>query len=279
MEITEVRIKLMEDSDDRLRAFCSITLDDCFVIRDLKIIEGTNGPFVAMPSRKLTFHCTQCGYKNHLRAQHCNQCGSRLKEDRTQRDNDGRAKLYADIAHPINSECREMLQKRVISEFQAEKQQSNEPGYVSRYDDDYDDTDVSGIPDPPMAKSAPEPKVAEPEVTESEVPQPEVVEAEAVQPVVAELEVEEIEVEEIEVEEIEVEEIEVEEIEQREVSQAEVEEPVVETPVTSRHIEPAEKEPRAPHRTRAESSPSPATTTSTPTPDQGNDGDFGAGVF
>ena len=40
MEITEVRIKLMEDSDDRLRAFCSITLDDCFVIRDLKIIEG-----------------------------------------------------------------------------------------------------------------------------------------------------------------------------------------------------------------------------------------------
>ena len=61
MDITEVRIKLMEDSDDRLQAFCSITIDDCFVIRDLKIIEGSSGPFVAMPSRKLTSHCPQCG--------------------------------------------------------------------------------------------------------------------------------------------------------------------------------------------------------------------------
>ncbi len=82
MEITEVRIKLMEDAGERLQAFCSITFDDCFVIRDLKIIEGTNGPFVAMPSRKLTAHCPQCGYKNHLRAQFCNQCGQRQKEDR-----------------------------------------------------------------------------------------------------------------------------------------------------------------------------------------------------
>ena len=75
MEITEVRVKLMEDGSDRLKAFCSITFDDCFVIRDLKIIEGTNGPFVAMPSRKLTSHCPECGCKNHLRADFCNQCG------------------------------------------------------------------------------------------------------------------------------------------------------------------------------------------------------------
>ncbi len=67
MEITEVRIKLMDDGGERLQAFCSITFDDCFVIRDLKIIEGTTGPFVAMPSRKLTAHCPQCGCKNHLR--------------------------------------------------------------------------------------------------------------------------------------------------------------------------------------------------------------------
>jgi stage V sporulation protein G len=139
MDITEVRIKLMEDSDDRLQAFCSITIDDCFVIRDLKIIEGTNGPFVAMPSRKLTSHCSQCGTKNHLRSQYCNQCGTRLKEDRAMRDQDGRAKLYADIAHPINSQCREMIQRHVISEYQAEMERSTEPNYVSRYDDDYDD--------------------------------------------------------------------------------------------------------------------------------------------
>ncbi len=139
MEITEVRIKLMENSDDRLQAFCSITFDDCFVVRDLKIIEGTSGPFVAMPSRKLTSHCVGCGCKNHLRAAYCNQCGQRLKEDRSGRDRDGRAKLYADIAHPINSECRELIQGKVIEEFQTEFERAKQPGYVSRYDEDYDD--------------------------------------------------------------------------------------------------------------------------------------------
>lgn len=67
MEITEVRVKLMEESEDRLCAFCSITFDNCFVVGDLKIIEGSQGPFVAMPSRKLTFRCSRCGNKNHLR--------------------------------------------------------------------------------------------------------------------------------------------------------------------------------------------------------------------
>ncbi len=145
MEITEVRIKLMEEGSERLQAFCSITLDDCFVIRDLKIIEGANGPFVAMPSRKLTAHCPQCGSKNHLRAGFCNQCGARMKEDRAIKDEDGRAKLYADIAHPINSGCREMIQERVIREFQEELQKAKLPGYVSRYDD-FDHDDAIGAP-------------------------------------------------------------------------------------------------------------------------------------
>ena len=64
MEITEVRIKLMEDnsgSNERLQAFCSITFDDMFVIRDLKIIEGAKGFFVAMPSRKLTLQVVPPG--------------------------------------------------------------------------------------------------------------------------------------------------------------------------------------------------------------------------
>jgi stage V sporulation protein G len=106
VEITEVRIKLMEDnsgSNERLQAFCSITFDDMFVIRDLKIIEGAKGFFVAMPSRKLTDRCPNCGMKNHLRSRFCNQCGSRLDENRAIRDAEGRAKLHADIAHPINS--------------------------------------------------------------------------------------------------------------------------------------------------------------------------------
>jgi stage V sporulation protein G len=139
VEITEVRIKLMEEPGDRLKAFCSITFDDCFVVRDLKIIEGTSGPFVAMPSRKLTSHCPHCGMKNHLRANYCNQCGARLDEHRAPTDDDGRAKLYADIAHPINSACREMIQDHVISEFYQERERAKQPGYVSRYDDfDYD---------------------------------------------------------------------------------------------------------------------------------------------
>ena len=135
MDITEVRVKLMEEPGERLQAFCSITFDDAFVVRDLKIIEGTTGPFVAMPSRKLTAHCSQCGCKNHLRAAFCNQCGARQREQSAAKDDDGRAKLYADIAHPINSTCREMIQQRVIQAFEEEKARAKLPGYVPSYDD------------------------------------------------------------------------------------------------------------------------------------------------
>jgi stage V sporulation protein G len=141
MEITEVRIKLTSDTDDRLQAFCSITLDGCFVIRDLKIIEGSNGYFVAMPSRKMTFHCYKCRYKNHLRAAFCNQCGVKLCDEKPGRDGEGRLKLYADIAHPVNSACRDMIQTRVISTFKQELERSKLPGYVSNYDDDYLESD------------------------------------------------------------------------------------------------------------------------------------------
>jgi stage V sporulation protein G len=135
--ITEVRIKLMEDNheNERLQAFCSVTFDDAYVVRDLKIIDGTKGPFVAMPSRKLTDRCPQCGSKNHLRARFCNQCGGKLDEDRATRDADGRVKLHADIAHPINSACREVVQSAVIKAFQEEKERSRQPGYVCTYDD------------------------------------------------------------------------------------------------------------------------------------------------
>jgi stage V sporulation protein G len=135
VEITEVRIKLMDDPNDRLQAFCSITFDSSFVIRDLKIIQGAKGSFVAMPSRKLTDRCPNCHNKNHLRSQHCNQCGARLQEDRALKDEAGRAKLYADIAHPINSDCREMIQRRVLECYQEELTRSKMPDYVCTYDD------------------------------------------------------------------------------------------------------------------------------------------------
>ncbi len=135
MEITEIRIKLMDDPSDRLQAFCSITFDGSFVIRDLKIIQGTKGSFVAMPSRKLTDRCPKCSAKNHVRARFCNECGTRLYEDRAIKGDDGRAKLYADIAHPINSSCRENIQQRVIAAFAEEIERSKLPGYFSSYDD------------------------------------------------------------------------------------------------------------------------------------------------
>ena len=160
MEITEVRIKLMEDHQERLQAFCSLTFDHSFVIRDLKIIEGTKGSFVAMPSRKLTDRCLKCRTKNHLRANYCNQCGAQLPQDRAIKTEEGRAKLYADIAHPINSRCREQIQSRVLVAYREELVRAKQPGYFCNYDDYSDFLDdayeeIMEIPEPKSAAAAP----------------------------------------------------------------------------------------------------------------------------
>jgi stage V sporulation protein G len=135
MEITEVRIKLIELTDDRLQAFCSITFDNSFVVRDLKIIEGPSGPFIAMPSRKIMAHCPRCRFKNHLRSNFCNQCGAELPKSVEPRSVEQRGKLYADIAHPINSECRDAIQRKIVEAFYQELDRSRQPGYRSTYDD------------------------------------------------------------------------------------------------------------------------------------------------
>ena len=141
MEVTEVRVKLINSPEDRLRGFCSVTFDNSFVVRDLKIIEGNSGPFVAMPSRKLTDNCGNCRTKNHLRANFCNHCGKKLTHNRVEHDAGGRAKLYADVAHPVNAACREMIQMRVVEEFNKELELSAQPGYSPRYEKDYFDED------------------------------------------------------------------------------------------------------------------------------------------
>jgi len=140
MEISEVRVKLVANKDDRLKAFCSMTLDNDFVVRDIKIIEGTGGLFVAMPSRKMSDHCNQCGSKNHLRAKFCNNCGAALAEDRAKKDIKGRMKLHADIAHPINAECRKRIQETIVAAFEQELEKSQQPGYkpVDLDEDDYE---------------------------------------------------------------------------------------------------------------------------------------------
>jgi len=129
MEITEVQVKLVGDSTERLKASCSITIDGEFVIRDVKVIEGTNGLFVAMPSRKLTDHCPKCRHKNHLRARFCNNCGAKLNENRASQRRRGATQLHADVAHPINSACRDRIQKRVVEDYQREFELSKDPDY------------------------------------------------------------------------------------------------------------------------------------------------------
>jgi len=80
MEVTEVRV--FPVNEEKLRAYVTITFDNCFVIRDLKIIRGASGLFVSMPSRK--------------------------RKDGT----------YKDIAHPINNETRRMIEEKIIAEYQ-----------------------------------------------------------------------------------------------------------------------------------------------------------------
>jgi stage V sporulation protein G len=148
MELTEVRINLCGGRGSRLKAFCSLTFDRTFVVRDVKLIDGNDGLFLAMPSRKLADHCPACGEKNHLRARFCNECGRRLGDDRHLLYRNGnvahpgngrpsgthgpsRLKLHADIAHPINAACRQQIEELVLHAYDAELERSRLPGYVA----------------------------------------------------------------------------------------------------------------------------------------------------
>lgn len=84
MKITEV--KVFPVNEERLKAYVSITIDDCFVVRDLKVIQGTSGLFVAMPSKKRK---------------------------------DGQ---FRDIAHPLNQETRNMIEDKVFEAYENELQ-------------------------------------------------------------------------------------------------------------------------------------------------------------
>lgn len=142
MHISEIRVKLVADIDDKLLAFCTLTFEGEFVIRDLKIIKGTHIPFVAMPSRKLTDRCPGCGGKNHLRARCCNDCGNALDPARAGKDERGRAKLHTDIAHPINADARHEIQGQILAAYQQELERSKLPGYTPpKLGADYDDED------------------------------------------------------------------------------------------------------------------------------------------
>lgn len=121
MEISEIRIYPQESgSDEKLKAFVTITIDDAFVIRDLKIIEGKKGLFIAMPSAKITTACTRCNKKNPIRNRFCGNCGGAL-EDISKDPKKATYEDHRDIAHPINNKTREYLHNKVMEAYFKEK--------------------------------------------------------------------------------------------------------------------------------------------------------------
>jgi stage V sporulation protein G len=158
MEVTEIRIKLVGNRDEKLQAFCTLTLDNCFVVRDVKVIKGSKGAFVAMPSRKLSDSCPKCHGKNHLRAHFCNDCGYRLAPDRAQRDEKGRSKLHADIAHPIHQEYRDHLSRLILAAYEKELLLAQQPDYKPP-SDEFPEDDRADFPadESEEAKPAPPP--------------------------------------------------------------------------------------------------------------------------
>ena len=90
MKISDIRIRLVEKDDSKLKAVASITIDDCFVVHDIKVIEGKEGYFISMPSKKTP---------------------------------DGE---YKDIVHPLNTETREMIRDIVLKAFDEAKETTTE---------------------------------------------------------------------------------------------------------------------------------------------------------
>lgn len=132
MEITDIRLFLRDSSgESKLKAYVTITLDHSFVVRNLKVIEGTKGLFVAMPSERAKEPCPKCGFRNAVRSRFCNQCGAALNVSgraAPPRGEEGQGHVEApsehrDIAHPITVECRETIQRKVLEAYEAAKAQ------------------------------------------------------------------------------------------------------------------------------------------------------------
>ncbi|MCX5702675.1 MAG: septation protein SpoVG family protein [Candidatus Omnitrophica bacterium] len=134
MEITEVRIFLKDSPDKKLKAYATVTFDNAFVVRNIKVIEGTSGLFIAMPSRKIKQPCPKCGFKNESRSKYCNQCGSQLpmiSRPVGQDASNSAQSEHKDIAHPITQSFREYLQKRVLEAYEQESGKGSSHSSIS----------------------------------------------------------------------------------------------------------------------------------------------------
>lgn len=144
MEITEVRVFLKEGQDKKLKAYATVTFDNCFVVRNIKVIEGQKGLFVAMPSRKMKESCPKCRFKNVVRSKFCNNCGANMESivrqsSRTpEEEAKERQSEHKDIAHPITLEFRELIQKKVLDGFDIEKKKGPAPAKGVEYAEEED---------------------------------------------------------------------------------------------------------------------------------------------
>lgn len=120
MNITEIRVFLKEGQDKKLKAYSTVTFDDSFVIRNIKVIQGTSGLFIAMPSRKIKLSCEKCGFKNEVGSKFCNHCGVLVKSGTASAQPMDTKAEHRDIAHPITQEFREKLQSKILEAFSKE---------------------------------------------------------------------------------------------------------------------------------------------------------------
>jgi len=128
MKITEVRIFPTESKDGKLKAFATMTFDDWFVVRNVKVIQGNNGLFVAMPSRKAMDSCPKCGFKNVRGARYCNQCGAGLPQQSVNQEAEEKQSAHMDIAHPITQDCRVYIQDQILAAYNNEKDKQTAEG-------------------------------------------------------------------------------------------------------------------------------------------------------
>jgi len=117
MKITETRVFIKEGQDKKLKAYATVTFDDAFVVRNIKVIQGASGVFIAMPSRKIKFPCSRCGFKNEIGSKYCNQCGAELKPVSDEEISRDAKTEHRDIAHPISQQFRDYLQSEILKAY------------------------------------------------------------------------------------------------------------------------------------------------------------------
>lgn len=133
MEITEIRVFIKEGQDKKLKAYTTVTFNNVFVVRNIKIIQGSTGLFIAMPSRKLKSPCPKCSFKNEVGSKYCNQCGASLPlQDKPVSAVDLDAKSeHRDIAHPVTQQFREYLQNKILEAYKLEADRQD-PSSISQ---------------------------------------------------------------------------------------------------------------------------------------------------